>query len=286
VALLGRPNVGKSTLLNRILGQKIAIISPKPQTTRNRIAGIHNTAQAQTIYLDTPGMHHPRRPLNRRMVREARQAARAADVAVMLIEVLRPWQEEDFLTLELVEALSVPRLLVINKVDSVARELVLPIIEQSARLGVFEESVPLSARTGENVDRFTELVQARLPEGPPHFPPDMITDQAERLWVAEIVREKLMLRARQEIPYVTAVVVEEFEERERLLKVRALILVQRSSQKAILIGKAGAMLKQIGSEARREIEAFLGIKVFLELVVRVEKDWWQDPTRVREMGWT
>ena len=281
VSLLGRPNVGKSTLMNRILGQKVSITSPKPQTTRNQIIGIHNRPGAQAVYLDTPGIHAAKKELNRRMVREAREAAARSDVAVMMIEAMRPWTDEDMGTLAVVEPLAVPRVLVINKVDKAVKERLLPVIEHSARLAVFAAIVPLSARTGENVDRFTEAVAGLLPEKEALFPLDMVTDQAERFWAAEIIREKLVNKLSQELPYATAVVVERFEESEKLIRIHAVILTERESQKPIIIGKGGAMLKQIGTAARKELEGFWGIKVFLELFVRVEKDWWKVAERER-----
>jgi GTPase len=280
VSLLGRPNVGKSTLLNHILGQKIAIVSPKPQTTRNRILGIHNTPDAQTVYLDTPGIHQGSKPLNQRMVATARQAAQGADVAVLMIEAHRPWQDEDLAALDLVQGLAAPKVLAINKADLVAKPLILPLIDHSAKLAVFNEIVPLSAKTGDNLDRFTAVVRALLPESPALFPPDVVTDQAERFWAAEIIREKLIMRTRDELPYATAVVVENFEESPTLLRIHAAILVERESQKPIVIGKHGALLKDIGTAARLELEHHLNIKVYLELFVRVEKNWAAKPENV------
>lgn len=280
VTLLGRPNVGKSTLLNRILGQKIAITSPKPQTTRTRILGIHNSPDAQTVFLDTPGIHQSDKPLNQRMLATARQAAQGADVAVLMIEAHRPWQDADLAALDLVEPLSSPKVLVINKVDKVAKSAVLPLIEHSAKLAVFRDIVPLSAKTGDNVDRFVAVVRGHLPEAPPLFPSDLVTDQAERFWAAEIIREKLIMRTRDELPYATAVRVEKFEETPTLLSIHAVILVERESQKPIVIGKRGSVLKEIGTAARLELERHLNIKVYLELFVRVEKDWARRPENI------
>jgi GTP-binding protein Era len=283
VSLLGRPNVGKSTLMNRVLGHKIAATSPKPQTTRNQIIGIHNLPNAQAVYMDTPGIHHPKKDLNRRMVREARRAAARSDLAVMIIEAHRPWVDADLITLDMVETLETTRILAINKIDKVAKERVLPLIDHSSKLSVFDEIVPVSALKGDNVDRFAEVVVSCLPEGEAAFPPDMITDQAERFWAAEVVREKVVRNMDQELPYQSAVVVEEFEETPDLIRIRAVILVERNSQKPMIIGKGGAMIKKIGTEARREIEEFLEIKVCLDLFVRVEKGWWKDPQRVRDL---
>jgi GTP-binding protein Era len=276
VSLLGRPNVGKSTLLNRLLGQKVSITSPKPQTTRNQLLGIHNRAGSQAVYLDTPGIHVPRKELNKRMVQEARDAAGKSDVAVMMIEAARPWSDEDMATLDVVEPLAARKVLAINKIDKTAKERLLPLIEHSAKLAVFVEIVPISALTGENVDRFSAVVTGLLPEGPALFPLDMVTDQAERFWAAEIIREKIINKLSQELPYATAVVVEKFEETDKLIRVHAAILTERDSQKAIIIGKGGSMLKQIGTAARKDLEGFWGVKVYLELFVRVEKMWWKD----------
>lgn len=274
ISLLGRPNVGKSTLMNRMVGGKVSITSPKPQTTRNRILGIHNLPGAQAIYMDTPGIHDPKKPLNRRMVKEVKKAAGDCDLAVMIIEADRPWRDEDLLALDLVETLKVKKILAINKIDKVPKQSVLPLIDHSSKLGVFDQIVPVSALKGENVDRFGEVVLNLLPEGPALFPLDMITDQAERFWAAEMIREKVVRKTSQELPYSTAVEVEEFKESDKLIRIRAVIYVERDSQKPIIIGRKGAMIKQIGTEARLDIENFLGRKVFLDLVVRVDKNWW------------
>lgn len=274
VSLLGRPNVGKSTLMNRMVGGKVSITSPKPQTTRNRILGIHNLPGAQAIYMDTPGIHDPKKPLNQRMIKEVKKAAGDCDLAVMIIEADRPWRDEDLLALDLVETLKVKKILAINKIDKVPKQSILPLIDHSSKLGVFDQIVPVSALKGENVDRFGEVVLNLLPEGPALFPLDMITDQAERFWAAEMIREKVVRKTSQELPYSTAVEVEEFKESDKLIRIRAVIYVERDSQKPIIIGRKGAMIKQIGTEARLDIENFLGRKVFLDLVVRVDKNWW------------
>ncbi len=283
LALIGRPNTGKSTLMNRVLGAKIAAVSEKPQTTRNRIVGIHNPPGAQLIFVDAPGIHSPKKELNRRMVNVARKAASNSDAAAMLIDAARPWMDEDLLALELVEKLDAPRMLCINKIDRVRKSRILPLIDHSSKLGFFEQIVPMSALTGENVDRFVEVAKALLPVSDPLFPADMITDQPEKFWVAEVVREKVVRLSRQELPYSSAVVVEYFEETEGLIRIGALILVERNSQKPIIIGKGGEMLKKVGTSARREIEDFLGKKVFLELTVKVKKDWWRDPEAMGDL---
>lgn len=278
VALLGRPNIGKSTLFNRILGEKIAITSNKPQTTRNRIRGIHNAPGAQVVFIDTPGLHDPRRKdLNRAMVENARDAAVDADVLALLVSAKEGFQEDDEIGLDLLRQSEKPTVLVINKVDQIPRPEVLPVIEKAAGMNLFKEIVPLSALTGDNVGAFIEVAKKMLPEGPALFPDDILTDQAERVWAAEIVREKIFRHTEEELPYATTVVTETFEEDKDLIRIRALVLVERDSQKGIVIGRGGQMLKKIGSEARRDLEKFLGVKVYLELFVRVQKEWWRDP---------
>ena len=277
VALLGRPNAGKSTLFNRILGEKIAIISTKPQTTRNRIRGIYNAPGAQVVFVDTPGLHDPhKKDLNRAMVENARTAAVEADVLALLISAKDGFREEDEIGLDLLRGREQPAVLVINKVDTILRPEVLPVIQQAAEMNLFKEIVPLSALTGDNVPAFVEVCKNLLPEGPDLFPTDILTDQAERVWAAEIVREKIIRHTSEELPYSTTVTVETFEEDKDLIRIRALILVERDSQKGIVIGHGGSMLKRIGSEARRDLENFLGVKVYLELFVRVQKEWWRD----------
>jgi len=275
-SLLGRPNVGKSTLLNNIIKEKIAITSPKPQTTRNRITGIYTAEEGQIVFLDTPGIHDPTKEINRRMVREARQAADQADVSVMLIEAHRPWLDNDLLTLDLIEKLDTKKILVINKVDRTARENVLPVMDHSSKLSVFDEIVPLSALTGDNVDSFVKVVMDLMPESEPLFPDDMITDQLERFWVSEVIREKLVRNTRDELPYTTAVRIDKFEETEGLIRIAATIAVERDSQKGIVIGKGGSMLKKIGTAARRDIEDFLGKNVYLDINVKVDPRWWRE----------
>jgi len=284
VALLGRPNVGKSTLMNHILEEKISITSSRPQTTRNRILGIHTYKDSQAIYMDTPGIHDREGELNQWMVEQSRRAAADSDVAVMMIEADRPWRDPDIAVLDLLEKLDVPRLLVINKVDKTDKPSLLPLIKHSDTLGVFEQIVPLSALKGDNVDRFQEIVRERLPEGPALFPEDMITDQAERFWAAEVVREKLVRDTWQELPFSTAVVVSGFKEEGEIIRISADILVEKKSQKGIIIGKQGKMIKNIGTKARKDMENFFGKKIYLELYVRVSEKWWQDHETATQLG--
>ena len=291
-AIVGRPNVGKSTLLNRLLGQKLAIVSPKPQTTRSRILGVVTRPGAQVALLDTPGLHSARGGLNARMVQQALQTLNEADVAMFLIEAGSP--AIDAATrraLDQVKAAKKPTLLVINKIDALPRAQLLPLIDRWRREHDWTEVYPLSALTGENVEGLLDAVARHLPEGPPLFPEDQWTNVPEREMVAELVREQILHQTEQEVPYSAAVVVEEFDESERamgprgLTRISATVLAERDSQKAILIGRGGARLKEIGTKARKQIEKLLGCKVFLQLHVKVEKDWTQTSRGLRRAGY-
>ena len=287
VSLIGRPNAGKSTLLNLLLGEKIAIISPKPQTTRNRILGIKNLPTGQIVFLDTPGVHSPRTRLNQAMVKVALATLQEVDVVCFLIEADRPDNEENALVLEDLKRVSKPVILVINKIDLVSKGRLLPIMERYSQLRAFEQLIPISALLGDGVDILVAELFKILPQGPKFFPEDMITDLSERFLVAEFIREKVIQLTREEIPYSTAVEIEEFKERQEknLIVIKAIIQVERESQKGILIGGKGRMLKEIGRLAREEIEAFLGVRVFLELWVKVEKNWREDPQALRRLGY-
>jgi GTPase len=286
-AIIGRPNVGKSTLLNRILGEKIVITSDKPQTTRNRIKGIHNIPGAQLVFIDTPGIHRARSLLNRYMVEEAVASIREVDCILFLVEADVPVGSQEAQILDLLASAATPVILVLNKIDRVAKEALLARIAGYAQLYPFKEIVPVSALTGDGVERLVQVVASYLPEGPVYFPDDILTDVPERFIVAEIIREKIFRLAHDEVPYATAVEVESFKERPdgSLIAIAATINVARDSQKGIIIGKKGAMLKKIGMEARREIEQFLAAKVFLELFVRVRKDWSENPRMMKELGY-
>jgi GTP-binding protein Era len=281
VSLIGRPNVGKSTLLNLLLGEKVAIISRKPQTTRNRILGIKNLPGGQIVFLDTPGIHRSTTKLNQAMVKAALATLQEVDVVCFVIEADRPENEENDLILENLRKTEKPVILAINKIDLVPRARLLPIMERYAELHRFQQIIPIS---GVNV--LAEEVFKILPEGPRFFPEDMVTDLSERFLAAELIREKVFQLTQEEIPYATAVVVEEFKEREEkgLIVIKAAIQVERESQKGILIGKKGRMLKEIGRLAREGIETLLGAKVFLELWVKVEKNWRDDPVALRRLG--
>ncbi len=286
ISIVGRPNVGKSTLFNRLLGDRIAIVSEKPQTTRNRILGIKNVEGGQLIFLDTPGIHHCRSELNQRMVRTAIASGRDADVLLLLVEAIHPHVEED---LEMIKSLKESRgvpFLVINKIDLVKRPKLLPLIDQYRNLYPFKEIIPISAITGDGTEILLDEILKVLPESPPYYPEDMTTDQTERFWVSEIIREKVIEQSYQEIPYSTAVTIEEFKEHpeKNLVVIQGTIHVERDSQKKIVIGKGGQKLKKIGEAARKEIEAFLGTRVFLELWVKVEKNWTQAPRALDRLG--
>ena len=287
ISILGRPNVGKSTLFNRLLGDKIAIVAERPQTTRNRILGIKNVEGGQLIFLDTPGIHRGRSELNRRMVGTAIASGRDADILLFLIEATDPHVEKDQEMIDSLQGCIGVPFLVINKMDLVRRQNLLPIMDQYQKLHPFEEIIPISAKTGEGVEILLDEILRVLPESPPYYPEDMITDQTERFWVSEIVREKIIHQSYQEIPYSTAVTIEEFKEHpeKNLVVIKATVHVERDSQKKILIGKEGQKLKKIGEAARKEVEALLGTRVFLELWVNVEKNWTQDPGALSRIGY-
>jgi GTP-binding protein Era len=287
ISIIGRPNVGKSTLLNLLLGEKIAIVSDKPQTTRNRILGIKNHPAGQIIFLDTPGIHRAQSRLNRSMVKVALATYSEVDGVCFMIEADRSDNDENDFILETLTKIEKPVLLVINKIDLVPKGDLLPIMERYSRLRSFEQIIPISALLGDGVETFVDELLKILPEGPRLFPEDMITDLPERFLVAELIREKVFQLTQEEIPYATAVVVEDFKEREEknLIVIRATIQVERESQKGILIGKRGRMLKEIGRLAREEIEALLGARVFLELWVKEEKNWREDPQALRRLGY-
>jgi len=288
VSIIGRPNVGKSTLLNRILGEKIVITSDKPQTTRNRIQGIHNVPGAQIVFIDTPGIHQARSRLNKYMVDVALSSIREVDLVLFLVEANQKPGEQEQEIIDVLAGTTAPVFLVINKVDMTEKGAVLERIAAYKDRYPFREIVPVSAQTGDGVDRLVALVRDVLPEGPVYFPDDILTDVPERFIAAEIIREKVFRLTRDEIPYATAVEVDSFKEREDggLVSIAATITVERDSQKGIIIGKKGAMLKKIGSAARVEIEHLLNTKVFLELFVRVRKDWSEDARMLKELGYT
>lgn len=279
VALVGRPNAGKSTLLNTLVGSKIAIVTDKPQTTRNRILGIVHQPNAQLVLMDTPGIHKPFSELNRQMMTHVHGALREMDLLLLMVDATEPFGQGDQFVLELLKPYRGKRFLLLNKIDLVRKPKLLPLISRYTKAYEFDEVFPISALQREGLSPLLRAASAVLPEGPQYFPPDMCTDQPERFLAAEIVREKLIQATRKELPYVTAILVESFEETERLTRIHATILVERASQKAIVIGEKGERIKSVGTAARLELEKRFGQKVYLELFVKVAPRW-RDDTRL------
>lgn len=289
VAIIGRSNVGKSTLLNRLLGEKISIVSSKPQTTRTRVMGIVHAEGAQIAFLDTPGLHKPDHLLNRRMVRAAVETLEDADVLYMLMEATsRPGPGDLSAIKYMKEALAKqprPVILVMTKIDLVNKQKMLPVLDQYAQLFAWTEVVPVSAQVNDNVERLLAVTVPYLPSGEGLYGEDMVTDQTMRTLAAEMIREKIIQATEDEVPYATAVEIDEFVEEGRLAKIRASIMVERETQKGILIGKQGERLKSIGTQARLDMEKVFGMKVFLELWVKVRKDWREDEQALVQLGY-
>jgi GTP-binding protein Era len=283
VALVGRPNAGKSTLLNRLVGEKLAIVSDKPQTTRNRIVGVRHFPEGEVVFIDTPGIHRPLHRLNVRMVDAALETLRDADVVVAVVDASEPPGAGDRFLMDIVKNVKVPRVLALNKVDRVDKAALLPRMAAYHEAPGFADIVPLSALSGDNVDRLVQVLLSHLPEGEPVYPEDYLTDQPERFFVAELVREQVLRHTRDELPFSTAVVVDKFEEGPRL-RLYCTILVERDSQKPILIGKGGAAIKAIGTAAREELERFFQTKVHLDLHVKVRERWREDERTLDELG--
>jgi GTP-binding protein Era len=284
VALVGRPNAGKSTLLNRLVGEKLAIVSDKPQTTRNRIVGVHRSPEGEIVLIDTPGIHRPLYRLNVRMVDTALDALRDADVVVAVVDGSEPSGAGDRYLMDIIRKLRVPRLLALNKVDRASKQELLPRIATYDTEVGFADIVPISALTGENVERLREVLLTHLPEGEPLYPEDYLTDQPERFFVAELVREQVLRQTHDELPFSTAVMVDKFEESPSMLTLYCSIIVEKASQKPILIGRAGAAIKAIGTAAREELERFFQTKVFLDLHVKVKEHWRADARTLDELG--
>ena len=285
VAIIGRPNAGKSTLLNRFVGQKVAIVTSKPQTTRNRIQGIVTRPEGQIVFIDTPGLHDADTYFNRQMMREVAAALEGIDVLLMMMDASRTLPHADSLLLERGKRFARKTILALNKIDRVPKPKLLPLMDAFAKEFPFAALVPISALKGPGCEELLQEILKNLPEGEPFFPEDQVTDQPERFLVSEIIREKAIDLTYHEVPHALAVVVDQFEESPKLLRVHATMHVERDSQKKILIGHKGEMLKKVGTAARKELEALLGTKIFLGLFVKVAPDWRENPQKVRELDW-
>jgi GTP-binding protein Era len=286
VSILGRPNAGKSTLLNALVGAKVAIVTDKPQTTRTTIQGVVTTPAAQIIFVDTPGIHRANSAINKRMMQTVRAALEDRDLLLFLVDASREFTQADAQAVDLVKKTGTPTVLVLNKIDLLKdKSRLLTFLERYRGLHDFAEYIPLSAATGENLDRLREAIVARLPEGPAYFPPDHMTDQPERFLAAELVREKILHETRQEVPHSVAVLVDQWEESGGLIRIFATIYVERDGQKGIVIGAGGAMLKRVGTLAREEMERFFGKKIFLDLHVKVQAEWREKPAFLDALDW-
>jgi GTPase len=293
VCILGRPNAGKSTLLNALVGERLAIVSPKPQTTRNRILGIvqipkqKKKAGGQIVLIDTPGVHKPDSSLGRKMMSEVREALEGCDLLLLIVDVTRKFGHADESVLEMAKKSGTPVFLLLNKIDLLRnqKDKLLPIIDEYNKLYAFKEIIPLSARKPEGLDLLLKKVIDVLPEGPRYFPEDQVTDQPTRFMVAEIVREQVLMETSEEVPYATTVLVEQFEEGAKLTRIAAAIYCEREGQKRILIGKQAQMLKKIGTAARLQIEKMVGTRVFLELFVKVSPEWRESRSFIEELDW-
>ena len=291
IAIIGQTNVGKSTFLNQLLGSKVAIVSEKVQTTRRRITGIKNLPDAQLIFIDTPGIHEATILLNKYMVQGTLKAFKEVDLILFMVDITQAKQGEvdkgDQYVLSTLARVKAPVFLLINKIDLVPKTNILPVIEAYDQLFPFKEIVPLSALTGDRIALILQIIAQHLPTGPRYFPEHMITDQAQEFWLSELIREKVIDLTKQELPYTTAVIVEKVEEKEGgLIYIAAIIYVEKDSQKGIIIGQGGRMLKEIGQRARRDIEGLLGAKVFLDLWVKMKRDWRKDPVFLAQLGLT
>jgi GTP-binding protein Era len=285
VAIVGRPNAGKSTLVNRLVGQKIAIVTSKPQTTRNRIQGIVTKPQSQIVFIDTPGLHEADSALGRQMMQEVAAALEGIDVLLLMVDASSMHPHVDELLLQKAQRFRGKTILALNKVDRLPKPKLLPLIDAFSKAFEFAAIVPISALKGTGCEELLDEIRKQLPEGEPYFPEDQVTDQPERFLAAEIIREKAIQVMYHEVPYALAVVVEKFEETPKLLRIEAVLNVERDSQKKILIGHKGEMIKKIGTEARKELEALLDTRIYLGLFVKVVPDWRESPQKVRELDW-
>ncbi|WP_324627825.1 GTPase Era [Bacillus paranthracis] len=285
VSIIGRPNVGKSTFLNRIIGQKIAIMSDKPQTTRNKIQGVYTENDSQVIFIDTPGIHKPKHKLGDFMVKMAQTTLKEVDIVLFMVNVVEGFGRGEEFIIEKLKETKQPVFLVINKIDQVHPEQLLELIDQYRKLHDFAEIVPISALDGNNVEALIGTIKKYLPEGPQYYPDNQVTDHPERFIIAELIREKVLHLTREEVPHSVAVVIDAIQKREGgAVYINATIVVERPSQKGIIIGKQGKMLKEVGKRARFDIEALLGSKVFLEVWVKVQKDWRNKMSQLRDLG--
>lgn len=286
ISIIGRPNVGKSTFLNRVIGQKIAIMSDKPQTTRNKVQGVLTLADAQLIFIDTPGIHKPKHKLGDFMMKVAQNTLKEVDLVLFMVNAEEGFGRGEEFILEKFQSIKTPVFLVINKIDQVHPDDLLPIMESYKEKYSFKEIIPISALEGNNVDRLLDQIKGYMPEGPQFYPADQVTDHPERFIVSELIREKALHLTREEIPHSLAVLIDKMERRQDkdVINVMATIIVERDSQKGIVIGKQGAMMKEIGKRARMDIENLLGSKVFLELWVKVQKDWRNKASQLRDFG--
>jgi len=286
VSIIGRPNAGKSTLLNALVGQKVAIVADKPQTTRTSIQGVVTTPEAQIVFLDTPGIHRADSPLNKRLMDQVRNSLEERDLLLFVTDAARTFGDEDKRAIDVARRVNTPVLLVLNKIDLAKEKAkLLPLIEQHKQVFEFADYVPISASKGTGLDDLRKAIVDRLPEGPAYFPEDYVTDQPERFLAAELVREKVLLATRQEVPHSVSVTVDKWEETPRLTRIYATIRVERDGQKAIVIGAKGAMLKHIGMLAREEMEKLFGVKIYLDLHVRVQPRWREKATFLNALDW-
>ncbi len=285
MAIVGRPNAGKSTLLNRFVGQKVAIVTSKPQTTRNRIQGIVTQPQGQVVFIDTPGVHEANSALNRQMMREVAAALEGIDVLLLMVDAIWALPHEDTLLLEKAKRFEGKTILALNKIDRIPKPKLLPLMDAFSKAFPFAALMPISALRGDGCEELLEEVFKNLPEGEPFFPEDQITDQPERFLASEIIREKAIQLTYHEVPHALAVIVDKFEETPKLLRIEVTMHVERDSQKKILIGRKGDMLKRIGTQARKELESLLGTKIYLGLFVKVMPNWRENPMQVRELNW-
>jgi GTPase len=284
VSIIGRPNSGKSTLLNRLVGEKVSIVTNKPQTTRYVVRGILTRPEGQITFLDTPGIHKPIHRMNEHMMKSVRAAMAGVDLILLIVDSSATFGRGDEFALELLKTIGTKKILLLNKIDAIQKHKLLPIMERYSKPERFEAIIPISALTGENIEETVREVFTHLPEGPMFYPGDQISDQPQRAIAAEMIREKVIMLTEEEMPYSTAVIIDRFEEGEPIYRLFASIFVERDSQKAIVIGKGGQKLKQIGAEARKDLERFLGRKIYLELHVKVKKGWRNDVDTLRALG--